>query len=304
MASLQRLVTKWLNHPFLPVVEALAVASIWGSSFVGVKYVLSYEDPLLVGGLRYFIGFILTLPFMIRKALGRTCKMPGLKSHEWRQLSAMGLFQYTLGNAALFYALKTISSTSGSLAISLVPIPVLIISTLFLHEPARRMQLVGVVAAIGGSLLFFLPGMNNQEPLAFVALAITVFSFSVFPVFSRKFARERRLDTMTLTSIPLGIGGGAMLILGFIADGLPSMPLHAWGVVLGLGTVNTFIAYLLYNHAMRHLTAVQVNVMLNLSPVGTAFIAWGTLGETINPLQMFAMFMIISGAILVQKRPD
>ena len=70
---------------------------------------------------------------------------------------------------------------------------------------------------------------------------------------------------------------------------------------MGLATVNTFIAYLLYNHSLRHLTTVQVNVMLNLSPVGTALIAWGALGERIGSFQIMAMFMVIIGAILTQS---
>jgi drug/metabolite transporter (DMT)-like permease len=303
MAFLQRLTTKWLDHRFLPVVEAFLVAGIWGSSFVGVKYVLNYEGPLLVGGLRYFIAFLMSVPFFIIRLLDRNRPVLALRGSELKKLSAMGIFQYTIGNAALFFALQTVSATSGSLAISLVPIPVLIISTLFLREPARRLQLVGVAAAIGGSLLFFLPGMEAHEPLALMSLVVTVFSFSVFPVLSRNFARNGRLDTITLTSLPLGIGGGALFAFALIVEGIPHMPLHAWAVTLGLAAVNTFLAYLLYNHSMRHLTAVQVNVMLNLSPIATALIAWGTLGERISPLQMVAMFMIILGAVLVQKRP-
>jgi drug/metabolite transporter (DMT)-like permease len=287
----------------LAVLESLLVAGIWASSFVGVKYVLDYTGPFSAGGLRYFIAFIMSVPFLLKRWSNRNRPGLGLRSSELKKLSAMGIFQYTIGNAALFYALKTVSSTGGSLALSLVPIPVLIISSLFLHERARGLQLVGVVIAIGGSLLFFLPGFKQQDPMALIALGITVISFSVFPVLSRSFARDGRLDTITLTSIPLGIGGGALFVIALIVEGFPHMPLHGWAVILGLATVNTFLAYLLYNHSMRRLTAVQVNVMLNISPIGTALIAWGTLGERISPLQMVAMFMIIAGAFLVQKRP-
>lgn len=291
------------ESPFLPVAEAFLTAVIWSSSFVAVKFVLAYTGPFTTGGLRYFIAFLLSVPFltMKRRSTGNA-PVPPLKRSEWIQLSAMGIFQYTIGNAALFFALKTVSATSGSLALSLVPIPVLFFSVMFLHERPRGVQLIGVMVAVGGSLLFFSPAMKAQHPVALIALGITVISFSVFPILARRFARDRTLDGITLTSIPLGIGGGLLLGLALLIEGAPHMPLSAWGIIMGLATVNTFIAYLLYNHSLRHLTAVQVNVMLNLSPIGTALIAWGALGERISLFQIMAMFMVIIGAILTQRR--
>ena len=302
MSILDRSPGTHFQHSLLPVAEALLTAIIWSSSFVAVKIVLAYTGPFTTGGLRYFIAFLLSIPLLVMKrGSKRRASSPRLTKAEWLQLSAMGIFQYTIGNAALFFALKTISATSGSLALSLVPIPVLIISNIFLHERPRGLQLIGVLITIGGSLLFFSPGIKAQQPIAFIALGITIVSFSVFPILARKFARNRRLDNITLTSVPLGIGGGILLILALIIEGLPHMPLQAWGIIMGLATVNTLLAYLLYNHSLQHLTAVQVNVMLNLSPIGTALIAWGALGERVTPFQMVAMFMIIAGATLTQK---
>lgn len=291
------------GQSLLPVAEVFLAAMIWSSSFVAVKLVLNYAGPFTTGGLRYFIAFLMSIPWLVmrRRSKGRVTTHRLTKS-EWIKLSAMGISQYTIGNAALFFALQTISATSGSLALSLVPIPVLFFSSIFLHERPRGLRLTGVVIAIVGSLLFFSPGIRAQEPIGLIALAITIISFSVFPILGRRFARNRSLDNITLTSIPLGIGGGMLLVLALFIEGIPSMPLSGWGLILGLASVNTLLAYLLYNHSLQHLTAVQVNVMLNLCPIGTALIAWGALGERITPFQMVAMFMVIAGASLTQYR--
>jgi probable blue pigment (indigoidine) exporter len=71
-------------------------------------------------------------------------------------------------------------------------------------------------------------------------------------------------------------------------------------VILGLAVVNTLLAYLLYNHALQDLTAIEANVMLNLTPLGTAVIAWGALGERLVPIQIVAMFLVVVGASLMQ----
>jgi len=302
MSILNRSSAMHSEHSLLPVAEVFLAAIIWSSSFVAVKVVLAYTGPFTAGGLRYFIAFLMSIPLlaMKRHSKGKVA-FPRLARAEWIQLSAMGIFQYTIGNGALFFALQTISATSGSLALSLTPIPVLLLSAVFLHEPPRGLQLTGVVIAIVGSLLFFSPGIGAQRPIGLIALLITIVSFSVFPILGRRFARDRSMDNITLTSIPLGIGGGALLVLALFIEGLPHMPLQAWGLIMGLAAVNTLVAYLLYNHALQHLTAVQVNVMLNLAPIGTALIAWGALGERITSLQMFAIFLVIAGATLTQK---
>ena len=291
------------KESFLPVGEALVSAAIWASSFVGVKMVLAYTGPLSAGGLRYFIAFLLSIPLLaMKRRSGARVSLPPLTRNEWFQLAIMGIFQYTIANAALFFALMTLSATSGSLALSLVPIPVVIISAIFLRERPRGLQLIGVLVAVGGSLLFFSPGIDAQRPIALCALGVSVVSFSIFPILARRFARDRSLDSITLTSIPLGIGGGILLVIAVIVEGLPGMPLAAWGIVMGLAVVNTLLAYLLYNHSMQHLTAVQVNVLLNLSPIGTALIAWGALGERLTSVQMIAMLLVIVGAVLTQRR--
>jgi len=290
------------EHSLLPVAEVLLAAMIWSSSFVALKIVLAYTGPFTAGGLRYFIAFLLTIPFLVMKRRPKGQEtFPRLTKAEWIQLSVMGISEYTIANAALLFALQTVSATSGSLALSLTPIPVLFLSAVFLHERPRGLQLTGVVITIVGSLLFFSPGIKTQQPIGLVALSIAIVGYSIYPILGRRFARERSIDNITLTSIPLGIGGSALLVLALFVEGLPRMPLQAWGLIIGLASVNTLLAYLLYNHSLQHLTAVQVNVMLNLSPIGTALIAWGALGERITPFQMVAMFMIIAGATLTQK---
>jgi drug/metabolite transporter (DMT)-like permease len=59
---------------------------------------------------------------------------------------------------------------------------------------------------------------------------------------------------------------------------------------------------MLYNHSLRILTALEMNVMLNLSPLGTALLAWLLLGERVTILQLAGMVVVIIGVVLVQQR--
>jgi drug/metabolite transporter (DMT)-like permease len=72
--------------------------------------------------------------------------------------------------------------------------------------------------------------------------------------------------------------------------------------LLWLALANTAVAYTLYNHSLRILTALEMNVMLNLSPLGTALLAWLLLGERVTFIQVVGMVVLIIGVVLVQQR--
>ncbi|MCR4392433.1 MAG: EamA family transporter [Candidatus Acetothermia bacterium] len=280
----------------LALAEAVLVAAIWSSSFVGVKYTLVYAGPLTVAGLRYFLAFVLLCPWLWRdrKALSE------LPRSLWGRFAVMGISQYSVGNGALFWALRFIPATAGSLVLSLVPVPVLLLGILRLGEWPRPAQVVGLGAAIGGSVLFFMPELGPGAPLALAVLAVALLGFAVFPVLGREVARDRLAGNVALTGVPLGIGGGLVLVAALATEGMPRLPPSGWGVIVGLSAVNTALGYLLFNHALRQLTAVEANVIVNLSPLGTALLAWATLGERLTAIQVGAMVAVVAGVTLVQ----
>jgi len=283
----------------IAVAETLVCALVWGSSFVAVKVLLRYTGPLTIAGVRYFLAFLLLLPWLFR---GSSSPRRLLREHGAR-LALMGVTQYTIANGALFFALSSIPATTGSLALCLVPIPVLLLAYARLKERPRWTQIVGVAAAVGGGFLFLSPGVViSGDALGWGALLLAILSFSVYPILGREVARDRSVGTLPLTAVPLGVGGGLLLVLAASLEGIPSMPLSGWGILLGLAVVNTLAAYLLFTHALRRLHAVEASIMLNLMPIATALFAWIALDERLRPIQIVAMLVVVGGASLVQWR--
>lgn len=139
--------------------EALLTALIWSSSFVGVKVVLLYVGPFTVAGLRYFIASLFLFPWLWRNRQSS----PSLTRQQWSRFVMIALFQCTIGNSALFFALKTLSATTGALALCLVPIPVLLLGMMRLKERPRPLQLVALAITLGGSVLFFSPSVSCES---------------------------------------------------------------------------------------------------------------------------------------------
>jgi hypothetical protein len=69
-------------------------------------------------------------------------------------------------------------------------------------------------------------------------------------------------------------------------EGLPAFSVIGWCIVLWLAVINTAFAYLLYNHSLQVLTALEMNVLLNLSPLGTPVLACLLLDENLSIIQI------------------
>lgn len=282
----------------LALFETLLVTILWASSFVLVKLALTEIGPLTTAGLRYFIAFLVLTPFLIHKR--DSFRM--VKPRTWLVLVLIGLCAYTIGNGAFFWGLQYLPATTTSFLMSVNPVLILLAGIWWLKEVPTRIQVFGVVVCLAGSVLFFSNGLKADELLGLLFTIVGVLGFSLFGILSRAVARERQVDTFTLTAVPMGFGGGILLLLAIIIEGVPHLSLRVGGILLWLALPNTAIAYMLYNHSLRNLTALEMTVMLNLSPLGTALLAWIILGERITLIQLVGMFVLIVGVVLVQQR--
>lgn len=279
----------------LALLEALLVSMVWGTSFIFVKMVLKEIGPLTIGGLRYFLGFACLLPFLRRSSFSRT-------SGQWLRMALLGFSAYTLGNGALFWALRFLPATTGSFMMSLVMVTVLLGGAFWLREIPNRLQFTGIIVASVGIALFFSPGLKPGEPLGLAFFALALIGFTLFGLLSRVAAIDRQIDTLTLTALPLAIGGGLLLAIALPFEGIPTASLRTWSLILFLAAINTALGYVLYNHALQSLRAFEMNVLLNLTPVWTALFGWLLLDETLIIRQWAGIFVVMGGVMLVQGR--
>ena len=280
----------------LAIAEAILVNLIWASSFIIVKLVLDEISPLTISGLRYFIGALILLPFMLRE------KNPPISAKMWGWLFLLGISQYTIGNGAIFWSLEYLPATTVSFLMGTITIATLVAGVFFLKEVPTKMQVIGILVTLGGGTLFFIKGMQAGEMLGLVIFFVGMLGITFFSIMGRKFAREGTVSTLTLTGVPLVLGGVVTLLIAIPLEGIPSASPSSWGLILFLAAINTALCYFLYNHALQVLTAIQMNIILNLTPVWTAIFGFFLLNERLGALQMLAIAIVIIGVMLVQMK--
>jgi drug/metabolite transporter (DMT)-like permease len=290
-----KLLTPTRMPRLIAILEALAVTVILGSTLVLVKLVLNDLGPLTITAVRYSLAFLLLLPFLlIQGDLGH------YSASLWVRFVLLGLSFYVLGNGALYVGLQFIPATTGSLLLSFVPLIVMLAGVFLLREIPSCRQMLGLAAVLGGSALFFSPGLQPGEPLGIAIVAVGLLGNAAFSVLGREVQRRRLTSTLTLTAVPLAIGSLLLVPLALLIEGVPQAPLSIWALVFLLAALNTAGVYALMNHALKVLAAFELAIIVNLTPLLTALWSWLLLNEKLHWFQVTGILVVILGVLLVE----
>lgn len=183
---------------------------------------------------------------------------------------------------------------------SFSPVLTMVIGALWLKEIPNHIQVMGVGVLLAGMGLFFSSGIEAVQVKGFGFLMISMVSMVFFWILSRKLARENTISTLPLTAIPLGLGGGLLIIVSVPLEGFVSLQPEFWILVALMVVFSTCMSFMLYNYALRTLTAFEMNVLISTVPLITALLAVVFLGETLGTIQLLGMFVAFIGVMLVQ----
>lgn len=278
------------------IAEGLLVTLILGSTLVIAKFALADFRPLTLVGLRYGLAFVLLLPPLLWRTTA-----PRWPARLWGRFVAIGVSFYVIGNGAVFVGLQYLPATTTALLLSFVPLLVLGAGAVWLREVPTARQYVGVAVGLVGSALFFAPGLAAGEPLGIAIVLVGLAGNAAYGLLGREVARSRQVDTLALTAVPLAVSAVIVLPVALALEGPPRFSPAGAALVLLLATLNTAGVFALYNHTLRTLTALEMSVIVNLSPLVTALWAWIFLGESLRPVQVAGMLAVIGGVALVQR---
>jgi drug/metabolite transporter (DMT)-like permease len=100
----------------------------------------------------------------------------------------------------------------------------------------------------------------------------------------------------------MSVGTLILLVATYFVEGIKAIPLQGWLIVFWLGLVNTAMAFLLWNYALKRLKAFETSVIQNTMLVQIALLSWVFLGDKIGLLQVVAIILVLIGVIIVQLR--
>lgn len=283
----------------IAVLQALFVTFLWSSSWVLIKFGLEEIPALTFAGLRYSLAFLILAPFVLGTRELRS-SLIGLSTAGWLRLIALGLLFYTLTQGAQFVGLVYLPAVTVSLFLSFTPALVALMGIPLLSENPAPKQWGGMLLYLIGALVYLLP---VEIPLAAAGLAAAVIGLLAnagSSILGRSVNREEHLHPLVVTVVSMGIGALVLLAVGLTSQGLPSLSWKSWGLIVWLAAVNTALAFTLWNHTLRRLTAVESSLINNTMLIQIALLAWVFLDEPLSPKGVAGITLAAVGVLAVQ----
>jgi drug/metabolite transporter (DMT)-like permease len=270
---------------------------IWATSFLAAKWGLGFIGPLTLAGLRYFLAALVLLPWMLA---GRN--RTSLTRDDWWRLTVAGTTAYTAGMGGYYLALRHLPVTTVSFLSGLSPLVALLMNLPARKELPSPIQIVGLSLCLAGSFVFIRSGTMRMDGSGLVLAMVGLLAYTYSTVVSRDAMKAQAIDMMTWTTATLGIGGGLLLMAALPLEGAPHFSFPAVAIVIVLTLLNTVCGYLLYNYALREVTAFEMNTLFNLLPLATAGLATVFFGERHSSLEIAGMIMAMAGIMVAQVR--
>jgi len=212
----------------------------------------------------------------------------------------LGLLFYTLTQGAQFVGLVYLPAVTVSLFLSFTPALVALMGIPLLSENPAPKQWGGMLLYLIGALVYLLP---VEIPLAAAGLAAAVIGLLAnagSSILGRSVNRGEHLHPLVVTVVSMGSGALVLLAVGLTSQGLPSLSWKNWGLIVWLAAVNTALAFTLWNHTLRRLTAVESSLINNTMLIQIALLAWVFLDESLSPKGVAGIILAAVGVLAVQ----
>ena len=279
----------------------LALASLWGGSFMFMEVALTEAPPLTITLWR--VG--LAAPALLLALRWQGLRLPPLA--DWRAWGAF-LVMGGINNALPFtlIAWGQLQIESGLAAIlnaTTAFFGALVAGLLLRDEPLHARRLAGALLGLAGVAVIMGPGLLaglDPRNLAQLAVLAAAFSYACASVWGR----------VTLSRHPLAVNAAGMLIGAFAlalpvalaVEGVPQLALspRVWGALLGLSLLSAALASLLYFAILERAGAANLMLVTLLTPPFA--MTWGALllGERLAGAA-FAGFALIGLGLLVSE---
>ncbi len=260
--------------------------------------------PLTIAFFRLVIAFIIMFPIGIQTAWKKRSTFLEHKT----PLLIMALTGVTFYNIFLYGALQFTSTTNVSVLQTAIPVVTVILSAFLLKERLKRIQWLGILLSFFGAAWVVLDGKlfqltTNTWNIGDAIMIGAILAWSIYTISVKRymplFPQFAAIFVMTGISVVIIL---PMVLIEWAVVGIPSFefPSHLIGL-LYLGIFPSFIALLLYNHAIKLIGPSQTSVFINFLPVVTMIGAYIWLNENITLMQLIGALLVICGVFLTTQ---
>lgn len=270
---------------------------LWASAFVGIRYSLIGYSPGSLALFRYFIASICMLWLYLPI---RHKRRPNLK--ELISIFILGTLGFGVYNVGLNYGEITVPAGIASFIISLVPLCMVLLATLFLHEKISKKTALGIaISLIGVVLIAYGETEQGQFDFGVIYVLVAMLAGACYSVAQKPLLKKFKPIEFTA----LAIWSGTLVMMIFAPTTIHEIstaPISATIAVIYMGIFPGAVAYAAWSYVLSQLPASQASQYLYYLPLLTTLMGWAVLGEIPALISLAGGLLAMIGAIVARKR--
>jgi drug/metabolite transporter (DMT)-like permease len=291
-----------VNNRIAPYIELSTATIIAGSSVVIGKLMSNTIPIFLSQGISLIFALLVLIPATIRIE-GR---LPKISGSDFPFIFLQALLGMFLFRVFLLNGLKYTSAVESGIITGTTPAVTAVLSFLFLKEKAVWNKIAGIVVAVAGVIIINLVGAGSvQKGLSGtmtgnLLVFLAVIGEALLTIFRKK----------TSSKISPLAGAAYVTLFAFVMF-LPVSAVEAlkfdfsevgrdfWIFTSYYGVIVTAAAYILWFKGVSGVQASTAAVYTGCMPVSALVLSLIILKESISPLQLAGIILIIAGIVFV-----
>ena len=264
--------------------------TIWGSTYVVTTLMLPPGYPLTVAMLRALPAGILLMLWV--RALPH-----GI---WWLRVFVLGALNFSVFWALLFVAAYRLPGGVAATLGAIQPLVVIALARLLLGAPVRGLSVVAALTGLAGVALLVLTPKAALDPVGVAAGLGSAASMALGTVLSRRW--QPPVSALTFTSWQLTAGGILLVPATLLAEApLPTFTLVNVMGLAWLGLIGAALTYVLWFRGVARLEPAAVSSLGFLSPLSATVLGWAILSQSLSPLQLAGMVVVVGSVWLSQR---
>lgn len=290
-----------MSPNLLPLLASACTGTFVGVGLVLTKVALAETGPMTIAFLRYLIGIVFLLPFLLRMTRVR------FRPQDILPVVLLGIGQFGVLIGLLNYSVTVIEPGRSALIFAVFPLLTMGLAVAAGHEPFTLRRVLGILitivgvgfsigtAALGGDF-------TSAEWLGAAASLGAALIGAICSLLYRPFLQ--RYPTLQIGTLAMF---SATVVLGFMAipEGFfthwPDYGQAVWLAIGGTAVVSS-VGYLLWLYALRHIWASNVTSFMGLSPLTASLLGVLFLGEVLTLSDAVAVVLVLTGLVLALWR--
>lgn len=292
------------NQPLKIWAGLITLYLIWGSTYLGIRFVVESVPPFMVSGLRNFFAGSILFTFAI---LSKKYQKPSRQMLITTAVS--GFFMLTIGNGLTTNAAKWIPSSYSALFSASGPVMLIALLWVWNNEKPKQKVIIGAfLGVIGVSILMSLKSLalKGSEQYYFVGiffLSLAVLGWNIGVVMVKN-SNINNYHASQIAGMQMLVGGSLSLIFsGLIGEfdtfQVENITTKAIGAFVYLLTFGSVVGFLVFSWLSKVAPPTLVATYTYVNPLVAMILGAAFANEHLHPLMLLAGGIIISAVVLI-----